>query len=370
MDSTRKLAQRSACSFEVMLHPQYEVIKAKCDPWILDLMQQPACELSAQFLMDCLFPLLPCLAYPRCPGERITNIIKFLTWFFATDDDDDNPACLGAESISASTIISSRHKLILACFSHEEDVLLPDVPLQSRSSNMNGNSKEVLGILSGHCRTIKSLKLLREVWRDMCKDMSKRLQARIYEAMRDYLNGVAVQANYRSNGVVPTIEEYVALRRSASGMTYAFMFIEYGLGMELDEESLQNETLQQLIVASNDHVSFTNDLISCHVELSRGDEFNLPGIIYRNNQYITRQLLNCGSCIDDQPRRSIMSFTDAMECAKGFVEEVDKECVRLTQELWKSELMKKKPELKEYVSELGTWIAGFKEWALKTTKYT
>ncbi|MCO5554235.1 hypothetical protein L7F22_007763 [Adiantum nelumboides] len=91
--------------------------------------------------------------------------------------------------------------------------------------------------------TSKSIKLLREVWRDMCKDMSRRLQAQFYESMRDYLNRVAIQENYRSNGVVPTVEEYVALCRSSSGMALGFILIEYGLGMELDEESLQNETL-------------------------------------------------------------------------------------------------------------------------------
>ncbi|MCO5554234.1 hypothetical protein L7F22_007762 [Adiantum nelumboides] len=239
MKKKPELEGDNACSFEAVLHPQYEAIKAKCDPWILDLMHQPAaCEPIAQFLMDCLYPLLPCLSYPHCPEERVTNIIEFLTWFFVANDDDNNPACLGAESISASTIISSRHKLILACMSREEDGLLPDVPLESRSSNMNGNSKEVSGILSGHCRTSKSIKLLREVWRDMCKDMSRRLQAQFYESMRDYLNGVAIQAKYRNNGVVPTVKEYVALRRSSSGMAHGFILIEYGLGMELDEESL------------------------------------------------------------------------------------------------------------------------------------
>ncbi|MCO5602299.1 hypothetical protein L7F22_056428 [Adiantum nelumboides] len=228
-----------------------------------------------------------------------------------------------------------------------------------------------------HSKTSHSIKLLREVWLDINKDTSERMQARLYNSMRDYLNGVALQANYRNNGVVPTVEEYMALRVASSGMFFFFILTEYGLGMELDEEALQNETLQKLIVVSNNQVSITNDLVSCHLELHRGDYFNLPAIIYSNDHECIRELIPATSmlinaapgCCGCNDRRGQESFVDALECAKRMAEEEEKEWVRLAEELMKSELMKRKPVIEAYVRELGHWVSANKEWSPKTARY-
>ncbi|MCO5548385.1 hypothetical protein L7F22_001842 [Adiantum nelumboides] len=261
------MAMDTACSFETVLHPEYETIKAECDPWLLTVAQ-PTSPTAAQFWVNSLFTYLTCLAYPHCPADRVTNLAKFLSWVFVADDEDDDLALLGCDSID-SPAMRRRHKLILACHTDAD-------PLGPHLHALHDNA-------SNHPRTVRSVRLLRDVWGAMSKDMSTRLQAWLYDGMRDYLNGVALQAHYRGNGIIPAVDEYTSVRRASSLVGVCFILLEYAHGIELDEETLQNERIQQLFDAGVDHVSFTNDIMSCRVEFFRGDQFNLPAIIYWNN---------------------------------------------------------------------------------------
>ncbi|MCO5570324.1 hypothetical protein L7F22_024043 [Adiantum nelumboides] len=212
---------------------------------------------------------------------------------------------------------------------------------------------------SNHPRTLRSVRLLRDVWGAMCKGMSTRLQARLYDGMRDYLNGVALQAHYGGNGSIPTVDEYKSVRRACSLVGVCFILLEYAHGIELDEETLQNERIQQLFDVGVDHVSFTNDIMSCRVELFRGDQFNLPAIIYLNN-FMKGKVDNTSTSARTE---------SLMQDATRTLNEVDELCARLTEELFKSELVKKKG-IEAYVKGIGAWIAGNKIWSLKTARYT
>ncbi|KAI5063087.1 hypothetical protein GOP47_0021634 [Adiantum capillus-veneris] len=131
----------TACSFETVLHPRYEAIKAECDP-----------------------------------------------------------ALLGAESLSSgSELMSRRQKRILAWCHGSVDEDRPDL----RPTSLQ------------------------------------------------FSHGVALQMHYRSTGSLPTIEEYVALSRPCLLVPICFNLMEYGVRVELDEEALENESLQQLIIKSD-----------------------------------------------------------------------------------------------------------------------
>ncbi|MCO5557413.1 hypothetical protein L7F22_010976 [Adiantum nelumboides] len=340
----------TACSFETVLHPEYETIKAECDPWLL-AVAQPTSLIAADFWVNSLLPYLTCLVYPNCPADRVTNLAKFLTWLFVTDDEDDDPALLGCDSVD-SPAMRNRHKLILACHTDAD-------PLGPHLHALHDNA-------SNHPRTVRSIILLKDVWGAMCKDMSTRLQARFYEGMRDYLNGVALQAHYRGKGIIPTVDEYTSVRRACSLVDVCFILLEYAHGVELDEEALQNERLQQLADAGNDHVSFTNDIMSCHVELFKGDRFNLPAIIYENN---TRKGKADNTSTSARTESVGFTFQEAMQDAMRMLNEVDERCAKLTEELLKSEIVKKKG-IEAYVKGIGAWIAGNKMWSLKTVRYT
>ncbi|MCO5578583.1 hypothetical protein L7F22_032429 [Adiantum nelumboides] len=343
------LPRDTACSFETVLHPEYETIKAKCDPWLLTVAR-PTSPTAADFWVNSLFTYLVCLSYPHGPADRVTNLAKFISWLFVCDDEDDDPALLGCDSID-SPALRGRQKLILACHT--------DNPLGPHQHALHDNA-------SNHPRTVESVKVLRDVWGAMCKDMSPRLQARLYDAMRDYLNGVALQAHFRCKGIIPTVDEYTCVRRASSLIGVCFILLEYANGVELDEETLQNERIQQLFDAGIDHVALTNDIMSCHVELFKGDQSNLPAIIYWNN--VKKHKAN--STPTSATIESVgYTFQEAMEDAKRTLNEVDERCKRLTEELFKLELVKKKG-IEAYVNGIGAWIAGNKTWSLKTARYT
>ncbi|MCO5611854.1 hypothetical protein L7F22_066113 [Adiantum nelumboides] len=201
--------------------------------------------------------------------------------------------------------MSHRHKLILAC-GHKED------PLHALQASHK----------SAHAQypcTVQFVKYLHEVWRDVCKEMSDGLQARLYDNMKDYLNAVILQAHYRSPGIVPTIDEYIALRRSCLFTAVCFIFLEYALEIELDEETLQNESMQQLKDGDVDHVAFTNSILPCHVELFTRDEFNLPAIIYRNGRGSGQS--SVGEAGDGEGQACV-GFEEEMRVARRMLEEL------------------------------------------------
>ncbi|MCO5570328.1 hypothetical protein L7F22_024047 [Adiantum nelumboides] len=215
---------------------------------------------------------------------------------------------LGCDSIDSPTM-RQRHKLILACHT--------DNPLGPHQHALHDNE-------SNHPRTVRSVRLLKDVRGAMCKDMSTRLQAWLYEGRRDC---VALQAHYRGKGVIPAVDEYTSVRMACFLVGVCFILVEYAHGFELDEETLQNERLQQLFDAGVDHVSFTNDILSCHVELFRGDRFNLPAIIYDNNIMKGKTDNTLTSA-----RIEVVGFTfqEAMHDVMRTVKEVDERCTRLT----------------------------------------
>nr|WES10310.1 microbial terpene synthase-like protein 9 [Dryopteris fragrans] len=320
------MASHSACSYETTLHEEYEAIRGECDPWILALTEPPS-PAAAQFWVDCVFPWFFSMAYPGCPAERVVHITKILTWFFFFDNEADDPAHSGSNAVDAAAGTLRRHQLILSCCAGE--------PPRDGVAD---------------ARTMKQMWALHEVVQAMLKNISPSLHARMLESLKDYLNAITIQCHYRSSGHVPTLEEYIAMRRPDSLMYFAYQLIEYGLGIELDQETLNSDLFLQLLAAAVEHVGLTNDVFSCHVERFSDDQINLPCVILFN------------------ARDPAFTFEDAMEQALCVLEEVDARYVRLMAEVQKSSLIHK-PGFAAYVRTLETNMAGNKAWSQKTARY-
>ncbi|MCO5610182.1 hypothetical protein L7F22_064418 [Adiantum nelumboides] len=89
--------------------------------------------------------------------------------------------------------------------------------------------------------------------------MSPLLAARFTSTMEDYFQAVVVQATYRKANRLPDIDAYTEIRRHASFVLPCFVLVEYALGIELDDATYSNASIQEFRTAALDYICLCND---------------------------------------------------------------------------------------------------------------
>ncbi|KAJ2934699.1 hypothetical protein H1R20_g2413, partial [Candolleomyces eurysporus] len=102
---------------------------------------------------------------------------------------------------------------------------------------------------------------------------------RFIQNMDLFFQSVISQTRDRAQGVIPDLESYIIVRRDNSGCKPCFQLTEFAAGIDLPEEVLQHPIIQSLEEATNDLVTWSNDLFSFNVEQSRRDTFNMVSVI-------------------------------------------------------------------------------------------
>ena len=83
-------------------------------------------------------------------------------------------------------------------------------------------------------------------------------QKRFIDTMDSYFEAVILQARNRAAGIIPNLEDYKVTRRDTSGCRQCWALLEYGYGLHLPDEVMEDPIIQSLGEATNDFVSWTN----------------------------------------------------------------------------------------------------------------
>src|SRR5579872_2104781 len=89
-------------------------------------------------------------------------------------------------------------------------------------------------------------------------DGSPSAQKRFVHTMDLFFKAVMIRSRDRVAGVIPDLEEYIALRRDDSGCKPCFAFIEYANGLDLPDEVMEHPIVHNLYEAANDLVTWSN----------------------------------------------------------------------------------------------------------------
>jgi len=73
-----------------------------------------------------------------------------------------------------------------------------------------------------------------------------------------FFKAVTIQARDRAAGIIPGLEEYIAVRRDTSGCKPCWALIEYAGGLDLPDEVMEHPIIQSLDEATNDLVTWSN----------------------------------------------------------------------------------------------------------------
>ncbi|KAH7928123.1 terpenoid synthase [Leucogyrophana mollusca] len=170
---------------------------------------------------------------------------------------------------------------------------------------------------------------------------------RFIHTMDLFFIAVVQQADDRANGVVPDLESYITVRRDTSGCKPCFALIEYAAKIDLPDEVMSHPCIQAMEEATNDLVTWSNDIFSYNVEQSRHDTHNMIVVIMRERG------LDLQGAVDFVGRY-----------CKGSIERFERERAALPS--WGEDIDR---DVAIYIDGLQNWIVGSLHWSFDSERY-
>lgn len=164
---------------------------------------------------------------------------------------------------------------------------------------------------------------------------------RFLTSTREYFDACLWESDNRQARQVPSVGDYIAMRRCAGGMWIYVDFVEFVAGKSLPLLQRQNQTLRQLAQVTTNIACWHNDLFSFAKEDERGDVHNLVTVLRVEQQ---------------------LEVGEAFHLAVDYVNREVERYLRLRGEL-------RIPELGPYLEGLQALMRGNLDWSLSSGRY-
>ncbi|KAG2141849.1 isoprenoid synthase domain-containing protein [Suillus clintonianus] len=102
---------------------------------------------------------------------------------------------------------------------------------------------------------------------------------RFIHTMDLWFISAAEEVDNRAKGHVNDVESYIELRRDLSGCMAYFALVEFVSGIDLPDEVVSDPVIMALEEATNDFVSWSNDIFSYTMEQSHRSTHNLVAVL-------------------------------------------------------------------------------------------
>ncbi|TFK19578.1 terpenoid synthase [Coprinopsis marcescibilis] len=190
-------------------------------------------------------------------------------------------------------------------------------------------------------------KMTRDYFRRMILTASPGAQQRFIETFDFFFQSVTQQALDRAQGEIPDLESYITLRRDTSGCKPCWALIEYANNLDLPEEVMDHPVVRALGEATNDLVTWSNDIFSYNVEQAKGDTHNMIPVV------MNQEGLDLQSAVDfvgDMCKAAIDRFIEEQNYLPSWGPKIDR-------------------DLAIYINGLADWIVGSLHWSFDTERY-
>lgn len=203
------------------------------------------------------FARLTARAYPRAGPAELVLVAEWNLWLFVHDDGCD----AGASGRDPDALAGTYHRLgaVLRGGAADVDAGAPARALAELVPRIVGPGPAA--------------------WR-----------ARFVAAVDDYFAACVWEARNRASRRVPTLAEYIRMRRDTGAVRTSIAMIERCEGIALPEAVRAHPRVEALADACNDVVCWANDIISLPKELASGDVHNLVRVLAEDR---------CGGDIED-----------------------------------------------------------------------
>ncbi|MGW1804465.1 epi-isozizaene synthase [Streptomyces sp. NPDC002078] len=261
-------------AFPRQLHPYWPRLQEKTRLWLLEKRLMPA-DLVREYADGLCYTDLMAGYYLGAPDEVMQAIADYSAWFFVWDDRHDRYVVHGR----ADDWRRLRHRLHTALDAPRHHLHHPD-------SLVAGFADSVLRLYGFLSRT----------WNQR---FARHFHAVIEAYDREFRN--------RTEGYIPGVEEYLALRRHTFAHRIWTDLLEPSAGCELPDFVRKNPAYRRAALLSQEFAAWYNDLCSLPKEIA-GDEVHNLGI-----SLITHERLTLEESVDEVRRR-------IEECISEFLE--------------------------------------------------
>ncbi|TFK81182.1 terpenoid synthase [Polyporus arcularius HHB13444] len=117
--------------------------------------------------------------------------------------------------------------------------------------------------------------MLHDIWRRFRSTASPGACNRFFRAVESWMNSQVEQARNRATDEIPSVEDFIILRRRTIGGPIVEAMVEYSLDLQIPEYVWDHPILQEMSKAVIDIMTWPNDLCSFNKEQADGDFQNL-----------------------------------------------------------------------------------------------
>jgi len=227
------------CELRVNAH-QAEADRAAC-AWFNSISLYDDRKRS-KFMNYGKFDLFAALSFPDADLKHLTTCLVFFFWAFSTDDLSDE-----GDLQSKPDAVQAGHDVSMSVIANPAGPR-PEYPYAAMLYDLLSRFRET-STPGAYKRFIRAF----EAWSD----------------------SQVTQSRNRSQDRIPSVDEFVLMRRATIGGALVEAMIEYSLDLDLPDEVFEHPIIQAMSDATNDLMTWPNDLCSFNKEQSDGDYQNL-----------------------------------------------------------------------------------------------
>jgi len=273
-------------AFPRRLHPYWPKLQGKTRAWLLEKRLMPA-DKVAEYADGLCYTDLMAGYYIGAPDEVLQAIADYSAWFFVWDDRHDRD------------IVHGRH----AAWLRLKDRL--HGALDSPAGHLDHGDPVVAGLADS----------VRRLYAFLPGTWNARFARHFHRVIEAYDR----EFHNRTEGIVPTVEEYLELRRLTFAHWIWTDLLEPSAGTELPDGVRNNPAYRRAALLSQEFAAWYNDLCSLPKELAGSEVHNL-GI-----SLIAHEKMTLEEAIVEVRRR-------VEECISEFLD-VEKDVLRLADSL-------------------------------------
>ncbi|MFJ6655489.1 epi-isozizaene synthase [Streptomyces sp. NPDC091377] len=229
-------------TFPRQLHPYWPSLQEKTRTWLLEMRLMPADKVE-EYADGLCYTDLMAGYYIGAPDEVLQAIGDYSTWFFVWDDRHDRDIVHGR----AGAWRRLRQRLHTALDAPHDHLRHKD-PLVAAFAESVG----------------RLLSFLPETW-----------NARFVRHFHAVIEAYDREFHNRTQGIVPSVEEYLALRRLTFAHWIWTDLLEPGVGIELPRSVRKNPDFRRAALLSQEFAAWYNDLCSLPKEIAGAEVHNL-----------------------------------------------------------------------------------------------
>ncbi|TDL19929.1 terpenoid synthase [Rickenella mellea] len=232
-------------AFELKTSPYQKNADDAARQWFRSFNVYDGANLS-KFLDLGKFDLFAALSFPNASQSHLETCLIFFLWAFSTDDlSDEGELQSKPEDVQASVDVSME---IL----HDPQAPVPDQPYAA---------------------------MLHSILSRMRTTATPGTVARFSRAFEHWSQSQILQSRNRSIKRMPSVEEFIVMRRATIGGAMVEAMVEYSLDLQLPDYVFIDPIVVAMSEATTDIMTWPNDLCSFNKEQADGDFQNLVFVL-------------------------------------------------------------------------------------------